>query len=309
MATEDGVGGRSPGDGQQELASVGLVDEPVGREAAEHLRARLVADPEPAGDLGRGHPRAVAGHDPEGQQVLPGGAGEIVLVRAFRTLRHAPMVRRGRGPMSPVELRVPSFVPGSGSRPSSGGPGDAPDEPGGRGTEPGRRGEGVTAVRHVDGQVRLGCGCREARKALLRTPRSPAGGRRRAAAPTDSPAPSAAEAAGRVAGGTSPARGAAVVLARVSSAAALSVAVGSVAVPRSADPVGSATAAGSAAAAARAACSALAASRRPRAWYSGPCLRGSANSFGLSVQYVPDEPPYQLAPSHSGSNGSRSAPS
>lgn len=99
------------------------------------------------------------------------------------------------------------------------------------------------------------------------------------------------------------------VLPRVSSAAALSVAVGSVAVPRSADPMGSATASGSAAAAARAACSALAASRRPRAWYSGPCLRGSANSFGLRVQYVPDEPPYQLAPSHSGSNGSRSAPS
>jgi hypothetical protein len=38
-------------------------------------------------------------------------------------------------------------------------------------------------------------------------------------------------------------------------------------------------------------------------------LRGSANSFGLIVQYVPDEPPYQLAPSHSGSNGSNSAPS
>ena len=36
--------------------------------------------------------------------------------------------------------------------------------------------------------------------------------------------------------------------------------------------------------------------RRARAWYSGPCLRGSAYSLGLVVQYVPLEVPYQLAP-------------
>ena len=48
--------------------------------------------------------------------------------------------------------------------------------------------------------------------------------------------------------------------------------------------------------------------RRARAWYSGPCLRGSAYSFGLSVQYVPLVVPYQLAPRQSGSNGP-SAPS
>ena len=43
--------------------------------------------------------------------------------------------------------------------------------------------------------------------------------------------------------------------------------------------------------------------RLARAWYSGPCLRGSAYSFGLSVQYVPLVVPYQLAPRQSGSNG------
>ena len=43
--------------------------------------------------------------------------------------------------------------------------------------------------------------------------------------------------------------------------------------------------------------------RRARAWYSGPCLRGSAYSFGLSVQYVPLVVPYQLAPRQSGSKG------
>ena len=36
-----------------------------------------------------------------------------------------------------------------------------------------------------------------------------------------------------------------------------------------------------------------AAARRARAWYSGPCLRGSAYSFGLIVQYVPLDVPYQ----------------
>ena len=46
------------------------------------------------------------------------------------------------------------------------------------------------------------------------------------------------------------------------------------------------------------------AARRARAWYSGPCLRGSAYSRGLSVQYVPDVGPYQAPPSQSGSSGS-----
>ncbi len=52
-----------------------------------------------------------------------------------------------------------------------------------------------------------------------------------------------------------------------------------------------------------------AAARRARAWYSGPCLRGSAYSFGLMVQYVPLVVPYQLAPPQSGSNWLASAPS
>ena len=51
------------------------------------------------------------------------------------------------------------------------------------------------------------------------------------------------------------------------------------------------------------------AARRARAWYSGPCLRGSAYSLGLIVQYVPLVVPYQLAPPQSGSNGPASAPS
>ncbi len=54
---------------------------------------------------------------------------------------------------------------------------------------------------------------------------------------------------------------------------------------------------------------AAAAARRARAWYSGPCLRGSAYSLGLSVQYVPEVVPYHDAPPQSGSNGSASAPS
>lgn len=44
--------------------------------------------------------------------------------------------------------------------------------------------------------------------------------------------------------------------------------------------------------------------RRARAWYSGPCFRGSAYSRGFSVQYVPDDGPYQLAPPQSGSRPS-----
>ena len=49
--------------------------------------------------------------------------------------------------------------------------------------------------------------------------------------------------------------------------------------------------------------------RRARAWYSGPCLRGSAYSFGLIVQYVPLDAPYHVAPVQPGSKGSLSAPS
>jgi hypothetical protein len=49
--------------------------------------------------------------------------------------------------------------------------------------------------------------------------------------------------------------------------------------------------------------------RRALAWYSGPCLRGSAYSLGLIVQYVPLVWPYHEAPDHSGSNGSWSTPS
>lgn len=42
--------------------------------------------------------------------------------------------------------------------------------------------------------------------------------------------------------------------------------------------------------------------RFPRARYSGPCLRGSAYSRGLTVQYVPESAPTQAAPSQTGSS-------
>ena len=47
--------------------------------------------------------------------------------------------------------------------------------------------------------------------------------------------------------------------------------------------------------------------RRPRARYSGPCLRGSAYSRGFTVQYVPESAPTHAAPSQTGS--SSAAPS
>lgn len=49
--------------------------------------------------------------------------------------------------------------------------------------------------------------------------------------------------------------------------------------------------------------------RRARAWYSGPCFRGSAYSLGLIVQYVPDVVPYHEAPPQSGENASGSTSS
>ena len=47
------------------------------------------------------------------------------------------------------------------------------------------------------------------------------------------------------------------------------------------------------------------AARRARAWYSGPCLRGSAYSRGLIVQYVPEAGPYQPRPATPGRAASR----
>jgi hypothetical protein len=51
------------------------------------------------------------------------------------------------------------------------------------------------------------------------------------------------------------------------------------------------------------------AARRARARYSGPCLRGSAYSLGLIVQYVPLDSPYHDPPDQSGSKGSWTASS
>ena len=47
--------------------------------------------------------------------------------------------------------------------------------------------------------------------------------------------------------------------------------------------------------------------RRARARYSGPCLRGSAYSFGLTVQCVPEVVPYHVPPLHSGSQSTASS--
>src|SRR5687768_13439141 len=46
---------------------------------------------------------------------------------------------------------------------------------------------------------------------------------------------------------------------------------------------------------------------RARDWYSGPCFRGSAYSRGLMIQYSPDDGPYQAAPPHVASAGSRAS--
>ena len=49
------------------------------------------------------------------------------------------------------------------------------------------------------------------------------------------------------------------------------------------------------------------AGRRARCWYSGPCLRGSAYSRGLTIQYSPLEGPYHEAPLQVGSLTSRAS--
>ena len=47
--------------------------------------------------------------------------------------------------------------------------------------------------------------------------------------------------------------------------------------------------------------------RRARCWYSGPCFRGSAYSRGFTIQYSPDDGPYQDAPLQVASPGSRTS--
>ena len=81
-----------------------------------------------------------------------------------------------------------------------------------------------------------------------------------------------------------------------------SAAVSRVAAPAAAEGPADAAASDVPSASARAA-------RRARAWYSGPCFRGSAYSRGLIVQYVRDDGPYQEPPSHSGSSGASAASS
>ena len=85
-----------PGRRQLQLAALGERDEAVVDEPAEHLARRLRADAELPGDLRRGDPRAVAGHDPQREQVLLRGAGEV-----------APSARCRPSPRGRRSWRVP----------------------------------------------------------------------------------------------------------------------------------------------------------------------------------------------------------
>ena len=72
VAAEDRVSGGSAGPGQDQLATVRLVDEAVRAEPAEHLARGLGRDAHPARHLGRLDVGAVTGHHPQGQEVFLG---------------------------------------------------------------------------------------------------------------------------------------------------------------------------------------------------------------------------------------------
>ena len=71
-----------PAGGQVEVAALGVGDEPVRDESAEHLAGGLRGDPEVARDLGGGHPATVVGadQDAQGEEVLLGGGGQVALI-------------------------------------------------------------------------------------------------------------------------------------------------------------------------------------------------------------------------------------
>ena len=93
VAAEDGVGRGLPGGRQRQLAPLALGHQAVGAEAADHLARGLRGDADLAGDVGGGHPAAVAGRHAEGEQVLLGGAREVGRGAAG----HAEIVPRADG--------------------------------------------------------------------------------------------------------------------------------------------------------------------------------------------------------------------
>ena len=107
MAAEDPVGGGAPGGREVELAALGVGDEAVGDEPAEHLARGLGRDPQVARDLRGGHATGVGrpGHDAQGEQVLLGGGGQVVrVVSGWHALRIRD--RRGRPVPAPARRRT-----------------------------------------------------------------------------------------------------------------------------------------------------------------------------------------------------------
>ena len=82
VAAEDRVGRGPAGEVSTRSRPSVWLDEPVGDEPAEHLARGLGRDAEMAADLGGPDMGAVAGHHPQGEQVLLRGAGEVVRMAA-----------------------------------------------------------------------------------------------------------------------------------------------------------------------------------------------------------------------------------
>ncbi len=97
VAAKDRVRGSAAGRGQPELAVVGVVDESVRHEPAEHLAGRLGGYAEVARDLrgGRAGPVPGAGGHAKGEQVLLGRGGQVGLVMSTG---HDLRIRDRRGP-------------------------------------------------------------------------------------------------------------------------------------------------------------------------------------------------------------------
>jgi len=76
VTAEDAVGGGPTGRREMEVAPLGMGDETIGYQPAEHLAGGLGRDPEVAGDERRGHPSRIVRTDehPKRQQIFLGGS-------------------------------------------------------------------------------------------------------------------------------------------------------------------------------------------------------------------------------------------